>query len=154
MEVGIAWVKRWAPVESVTTGSEISPLHQAIEEMQQYLAGELTQFTCPLDLYGTIFQREVWNALLHIPYGETRTYQEIARVIGHPQAVRAVGAANGANPIALIIPCHRVIGSNGSLTGYGGGLPLKAWLLAHEKQRIVRITSAAHPVAAPGLPSL
>jgi len=154
MEAGIAWAKRWATVESITVGDEIPPLRQAIEEMQRYLAGELTQFTCLLDLHGTPFQREVWSALLHIPYGETRTYQEIARAIGHPQAVRAVGAANGANPIALIIPCHRLIGSSGSLTGYGGGLPLKAWLLTHEKQGILRITAPVRPVAAPEQPSL
>ena len=76
---------------------------------------------------------KVWNALTRIPYGETRSYREIAREIGHPDAVRAVGAANGANPVAIIVPCHRVIGSNGSLTGYGGGLPTKAWLLALEQ---------------------
>ena len=74
----------------------------------------------------------MWNALYRIPYGEVRSYAEIARAIGHPTAVRAVGAANGANPVAIIVPCHRVIGSNGALTGYGGGLPTKAWLLALE----------------------
>ena len=81
---------------------------------------------------GTEFQHAVWDALLTIPYGETRSYGEIARAIGQPQAARGVGAANGANPIGLIVPCHRVIGADGSLTGYGGGLPLKRALLAHE----------------------
>jgi methylated-DNA-[protein]-cysteine S-methyltransferase len=84
-------------------------------------------------LHGTAFQVAVWKELLRIPYGETRSYLDIAQAIGRPAAVRAVGAANGANPIAIIVPCHRVIGSNGSLTGYGGGLPAKEWLLALEK---------------------
>jgi O-6-methylguanine DNA methyltransferase len=83
-------------------------------------------------MHGTPFQLQVWQELRRIPYGETRTYGEIARAIGHPGAARAVGAANGANPIAIIVPCHRVIGSDGALTGYGGGLPTKAWLLSLE----------------------
>ncbi len=90
------------------------------------------QFTCPLDLHGTPFQVAVWQALVRIPYGETRSYAEIAQAIDRPRAVRAVGAANGANPVAIIVPCHRVIGSNGTLTGYGGGLPAKRWLLSLE----------------------
>ncbi len=110
------------------------PLRQAADQLGRYFAGERLQFTCSLDLHGTPFQLKVWNALTRIPYGETRSYAEIAREIGHPSAVRAVGAANGANPVAIIVPCHRVIGSNGSLTGYGGGLPTKAWLLALEKK--------------------
>jgi O-6-methylguanine DNA methyltransferase len=107
-------------------------LRHAMDELRRYLAGERVQFTCPLDLHGTEFQVEVWEELFRIPYGETRTYAEIARAIGRPAAVRAVGAANGANPVAIIVPCHRVIGSNGTLTGYGGGLPTKAWLLSLE----------------------
>ncbi|HJT59839.1 MAG TPA: methylated-DNA--[protein]-cysteine S-methyltransferase, partial [Ktedonobacteraceae bacterium] len=104
-----------------------------VDELARYMAGERLQFTCPLDMRGTAFQVAVWQELLHIPYGETRSYLDIAQAIGRPAAVRAVGAANGANPIAIIVPCHRVIGSNGSLTGYGGGLPAKEWLLALEK---------------------
>jgi O-6-methylguanine DNA methyltransferase len=99
----------------------------------EYLRGERRQFTLPLDLRGTAFQIDVWNALCHIPYGETCSYAEIAREIGRERAVRAVGAANGANPVALVVPCHRVIGKNGSLTGYtSGGLDIKAALLQLE----------------------
>jgi methylated-DNA-[protein]-cysteine S-methyltransferase len=109
---------------------------RAIDEVRrqvnEYCAGERTEFDLELAPSGTEFQRAVWDALLTIPYGETRSYGEIARAIGQPQAARGVGAANHANPIALIVPCHRVIGSDGSLTGYGGGLPLKRALLAHE----------------------
>jgi methylated-DNA-[protein]-cysteine S-methyltransferase len=101
-------------------------------EVEEYCAGERTVFDVEIAPHGTAFQRAVWDALLEIPYGETRSYGEIARAIGQPQAARGVGAANGANPIALIVPCHRVIGADGSLTGYGGGLPLKKALLAHE----------------------
>ena len=109
---------------------------RAIDEVRrqvnEYCAGERTEFDLELAPDGTEFQRAVWDALLTIPYGETRSYGEIARAIGQPQAARGVGAANHANPIALIVPCHRVIGADGSLTGYGGGLPLKRALLAHE----------------------
>ena len=101
-------------------------------QVEEYGAGERVEFDVELAASGTEFQRTVWNALLAIPYGETRSYGEIARAIGQPQAARGVGAANGANPIGLIVPCHRVIGADGSLTGYGGGLPLKRALLAHE----------------------
>jgi len=101
-------------------------------QVNEYCAGERTEFDLELAPTGTEFQRAVWDALLAIPYGETRSYGEIARAIGQPQAARGVGAANHANPIALIVPCHRVIGADGSLTGYGGGLPLKRALLAHE----------------------
>jgi O-6-methylguanine DNA methyltransferase len=104
------------------------------EELQAYSAGELKQFTVPLDLRGTSFQLEVWRALLDIPYAETRTYAEIARRTGRPRAFRAVGLANHSNPIAIIVPCHRVIGSNGRLVGYGGGLGLKKALLKHERR--------------------
>jgi methylated-DNA-[protein]-cysteine S-methyltransferase len=110
-------------------------------EVQEYCAGERTEFTLELAPQGSDFQRAVWDALRAIPYGETRSYGEIARVIGQPDAARGVGAANAANPIALIVPCHRVIGADGSLTGYGGGLPLKQALLAHE---------AAHRSPPPG----
>lgn len=133
---GLEWVKRHMLVESIIEGEEVAPLQQAMDELRRYFAGERLQFSCPLDLHGTPFQIAVWEELFRIPYGETRSYADIARTIGRPAAVRAVGAANGANPVAIIVPCHRVIGSNGSLTGYGGGLPTKEWLLALEKNHI------------------
>ena len=103
-------------------------------QVEEYCAGERTAFDLELAARGTEFQRTVWDLLVQIPYGETRSYGEIARSIGQPQAARGVGAANGANPIGLIVPCHRVIGADGSLTGYGGGLPLKRALLLHEAE--------------------
>ncbi len=102
------------------------------QELERYFAGDLRNFSVPLAPRGTPFQLAVWATLLAIPYGETRSYGEIAAAIGRPTAARAVGLANGRNPISLIIPCHRVIGQDGSLTGYGWGLPRKRWLLAHE----------------------
>lgn len=103
-----------------------------IDELETYFAGRLNRFTTKLAPRGTPFQLTVWHALCDIPYGETISYGELARRIGNPKSVRAVGLANGANPLAIIFPCHRVIGSNGSLTGYGGGLPIKQRLLALE----------------------
>lgn len=120
-DMGFAWLKRKLPIERVVEGAKIGPLEKAIDELARYLAGERLQFSCPLDLHGTTFQIAVWQELLRIPYGETRSYLDIAQAIGRPAAVRAVGAANGANPIAIIVPCHRVIGRNGSLTGYPPG---------------------------------
>jgi methylated-DNA-[protein]-cysteine S-methyltransferase len=107
----------------------------AVEQLGAYFAGELTSFELDLELAGTEFQRRVWAALQTIPYGETRSYGEIALQIGAPGAFRAVGLANGRNPIGIIVPCHRVIGSSGSLTGYGGGLDRKRALLDLEKSR-------------------
>ena len=109
---------------------------QAIEELNAYAAGRLCEFTVPLELRGTEFQMSAWRALLEIPYGETRSYGDLARAIGHPQAFRAVGMANHSNPIAIIVPCHRVIGSDRRLTGYGGGLDLKKTLLELERARM------------------
>jgi len=106
-----------------------------VEQLGAYFAGELTDFDIRFDLVGTLFQRRVWQALLTIPYGETRSYGQIARQIGAPGSARAVGLANGNNPIAIVIPCHRVIGAGGSLTGYGGGLDRKRTLLELEKRR-------------------
>ena len=103
-------------------------------QLQAYFAGELRDFELPLAARGTPFQQGVWRALRDIPYGETISYGELARRIGQPAAARAVGLANGRNPIAIVVPCHRVIGANGSLTGYGGGLARKRWLLAHESR--------------------
>ena len=105
----------------------------AVEQLQAYFAGELTSFSLRMELAGTAFQRRVWEALQTIPYGETRSYAEIARQVGAPGAFRAVGLANGHNPIGIVVPCHRVIGANGSLTGYGGGLDRKRTLLELEK---------------------
>jgi methylated-DNA-[protein]-cysteine S-methyltransferase len=102
------------------------------EQLDQYFAGERHEFDVELDLVGNDFELSVWDALLGIPYGETASYGDIAKRIGTPSAARAVGMANGRNPVALIVPCHRVIGSNGSLTGYGGGLERKRFLLELE----------------------
>ncbi len=101
-----------------------------------YFPGELEDFTVPLAPRGTPFQQRVWSELLNIPYGETISYGELARRIGNPKASRAVGLANGSNPIPIMIPCHRVIGSNGKLTGYGGGLPIKEKLIALERRQL------------------
>ena len=105
------------------------PFREAIAQLEDYLAGRLRRFDLALVPEGTPFQREVWSALTAIPYGETISYTELARRVGRPAAVRAVGAANGRNPIPIVIPCHRVIGANGSLTGFGGGLSIKRRLL-------------------------
>lgn len=107
----------------------------AVEQLAEYFAGERTVFNLELHMVGTAFQRRVWTALQSIPYGETCTYGDIAREIGSPGAFRAVGLANGHNPIGIVVPCHRVIGANGSLTGYGGGLDRKRALLELEKSR-------------------
>jgi len=104
----------------------------AADQLQEYFAGRLRKFSVPLDLRGTPFQRQVWEQLGHIPYGETRSYRQIAQALGRPKAARAVGQATGSNPVAIIVPCHRVIGANGRLTGYGGGLPRKQDLLELE----------------------
>jgi len=108
-------------------------LMEAEKQLRAYFAGVLRQFDLPLDLAGTPFQQRVWQELLKIPYGETRSYGQVARDMGAPAAIRAVGAANGANPVPIVVPCHRVVGANGKLTGYGGGLPLKQRLLALER---------------------
>ena len=108
----------------------------AVEQLSAYFAGELKDFDLRLEFRGTDFQRRVWAALRTIPYGETRSYGEIAEQIGSPTAFRAVGLANGHNPIAVIVPCHRVIGANGSLTGFGGGLDRKRALLDMEKESV------------------
>jgi methylated-DNA-[protein]-cysteine S-methyltransferase len=107
-------------------------LADVVKQLRAYFAGELREFELPLAAHGTAFQERVWGRLRAIPYGATTTYGAIARDIGHPEAVRAVGAANGANPIPIVVPCHRVVGSDGSLTGFGGGIEVKRWLLAHE----------------------
>ncbi|NVD08703.1 methylated-DNA--[protein]-cysteine S-methyltransferase [Vibrio sp. JPW-9-11-11] len=108
-------------------------LLQAVQELQEYFTGQRQQFTLPLAAVGTPFQQQVWQALTQIPFGHTWSYQDIAEAIGKPKAVRAVGLANGKNPISIIVPCHRVIGKNGKLTGYAGGVERKAKLLALER---------------------
>lgn len=119
-----------------TGGFTPGRLDDLTTQLTEYFSGKRKSFDFPLAPKGTAFQLAVWNALLEIPYGDTTTYAELARRIGRPSAVRAVGAANGANPIPVIIPCHRVIGSNGTLTGYGGGIERKQWLLALEGRRL------------------
>ena len=104
-----------------------------LAQFTAYFAGKLQQFDLPMAAKGTPFQQTVWHALCDIPYGETVSYLEIAQAIGNPKAVRAVGAANGRNPLSIIVPCHRVIGRSGDLTGYAGGIPIKRWLLAQEQ---------------------
>lgn len=106
------------------------------DQLRSYFAGERQVFDLDLDPQGTPFQREVWRALIEIPFGTTISYGALAARIGRPDASRAVGAANGANPIPIVVPCHRVIGANGSLTGFGGGIETKRWLLAHERERM------------------
>jgi methylated-DNA-[protein]-cysteine S-methyltransferase len=110
-------------------------LRKAVEQLKAYFAGELREFDLPLRPRGTPFQLGVWRALREIPYGETISYGELARRIGNPKGSRAVGLANGSNPIAIVVPCHRVIGSNGKLTGYGGGLHNKEILLSIERKQ-------------------
>jgi methylated-DNA-[protein]-cysteine S-methyltransferase len=110
------------------------PFATAADQLARYFAGQLTEFELPLAPAGTRFQRAVWDALRQIPYGETWSYGQLASKIGNPAAVRAVGLANGRNPIALVVPCHRVIGADGSLTGYGGGLDRKRFLLDLESR--------------------
>lgn len=113
-----------------------APFAEVIRQLQAYFCGELKEFDVPLKMEGTEFQLRVWNELRAIPYGETISYAQLAARIGNPQAVRAVGAANGSNPIPIIVPCHRVIGSDGSLTGFGGGLPTKKILLELENKQL------------------
>lgn len=108
-------------------------IEEARRQLEQYFAGKLRQFDLPLDLEGTVFQSRVWNGLLAIPYGETCSYSQLAQQIGAPRAVRAVGSANRANPVVIVVPCHRVIAADGSLGGYGGGLDRKQFLLGLER---------------------
>lgn len=117
-------------------------LIQAENELNEYFAGTRTEFSVPIELRGTPFQTNVWEALLAIPFGKTRTYGELAKQLGNPQASRAVGAATGKNPISIIVPCHRVIGSTGNLTGFAGGLDAKSSLLELEQEKRFRLFAA------------
>lgn len=119
-----------APVES----DNDPVLIQTETELQEYFSGGRDTFTVPLDMRGTPFQKQVWEALRQVPFGETRTYGELAKQLGNPTATRAVGAANGRNPVSIIVPCHRVIGFSGKLTGFAGGLETKAYLLNLERR--------------------
>jgi methylated-DNA-[protein]-cysteine S-methyltransferase len=119
-------------LNNVTEDPHHPVLKAAEQQLAEYFAGQRKAFSLPLDFVGTAFQRQVWAALLTIPYGETRSYRDIAQQIGNPLAVRAVGAANGKNPLSIVAPCHRVIGASGKLTGFAGGLTTKEWLLKLE----------------------
>ncbi|SDN25723.1 methylated-DNA-[protein]-cysteine S-methyltransferase [Streptomyces sp. cf386] len=124
--------QRHRPPEETFGERDETPFGAAIDQLEDYFAGELKEFTLELRLNGTEFQRRVWDQLRRIPYGETRSYGDLADALGSPGASRAVGLANGKNPIGIIVPCHRVVGANGSLTGYGGGLDRKQRLLDFE----------------------
>lgn len=110
------------------------PFKQAFKQLDQYFSGKRRGFDLPLHFAGTPFQNTIWKRLLKVPYGTTTTYRDLAIALGRPAASRAVGAANGANPFPIVVPCHRVLGSNGSLTGFGGGVDVKRFLLAHEQK--------------------
>lgn len=120
--------------EKMQSGEMSALTEKALLQLGEYFGGKRKRFDLPLELHGTEFQKKVWNALCGIPYGETRSYKEIARIIGNPKAVRAVGGANNRNKLMIVVPCHRVIGANGSLTGYASGTDVKKKLLDLEKQ--------------------
>jgi methylated-DNA-[protein]-cysteine S-methyltransferase len=122
-----------APQPDWVEDDAIAPFSQTKPQLDAYFAGELTTFDIPLTMQGTPFQQQVWQALTTIPYGTTLSYGELAQQLGQPHASRAVGLANGRNPVSIVVPCHRVIGANGKLTGYGGGIERKHWLLTHER---------------------
>lgn len=142
LDTPLGWVRVEADDQAITAvqfvdapnaeaGNDISRL--GVAQLSAYFQRERTTFDLPLAAKGTEFQQAAWRALMEIPYGETRYYAQQAELIGRPSAIRAIGAANGANPIAIVVPCHRVIGKNGTLTGYAGGLDKKQWLLAFEQ---------------------
>ena len=129
----ITYLKFGRPPHDSREERETPLLLRAVEQLDEYFAGRRREFDLPLNPAGTEFQKKAWNALLTIPYGETRSYKEQADIVGNIKACRAVGAANGKNPISIFIPCHRVIGTNGTLTGYGGGIDIKKALLQLER---------------------
>ena len=118
-------------------------VNDAVIQLDEYFAGSRRDFELPLDLQGTEFQVAAWNALAEIPYGRTASYGQQAASIGRPKAVRAIGGANGRNPVAIVLPCHRIVGADGSLTGFGGGIEVKKWLLDHE-QSTLRSAASNH----------
>jgi methylated-DNA-[protein]-cysteine S-methyltransferase len=119
---------------AVPAGRPAPCLKECFRQLEEYFAGRRRAFTLRLDLRGTPFQKRVWNELLKVPFGRTVAYRDIAAALGNPRSTRAVGGANHRNPVSIVVPCHRVIGADGGLTGYGGGLRRKEWLLAHEKK--------------------
>jgi len=135
-----------------TWEASLLSLKPVVDELEAYFCGALTEFEIPLDPVGSDFQRQVWRALRKIPYGETRSYGDIARAIDQPRSARAVGLASNQNPIAIVVPCHRVIGANGSLTGYGGGVNRKRWLLEHEARHARPAGKQGDLFAAAGAP--
>ena len=132
---GVHWKRQEIPMAPSLEGDKavLRLLTQAAEELERYFRGSLKSFAVPLDVQGTAFQKRVWGELVKIPYGATVSYRDIARRLNNEGSVRAVGAANGKNPVSIIVPCHRVIASNGTLCGYAGGLPIKAALLEFER---------------------
>jgi len=138
----LADLRREYPLLEWWRDDEHPVLKEATRQLAGYFDGEVTEFQLPLAANGTAFQKKVWRALLNIPYGETRSYRDVAESIGAPRATRAVGAANGKNPVGIIIPCHRVIAVDGSLGGYAGGLRTKRFLLDHER-KLTRLPFAA-----------
>lgn len=141
--VAVLWEKETNPrrvrLEGLVENANHPMLKRAEAELNEYFAGERNTFTIPLDMRGTGFQKSVWDALRKIPFGETKTYGELAVQLGNPRATRAVGAANGRNPVAIVVPCHRVIGHSGKLTGFAGGLTAKAYLLTLERGEVCTI---------------
>lgn len=139
---GVLWGEQDSRLKLSTapmTAQKNEILEDAESQLQAYFKRQRQKFDLPLDFIGTEFQKSVWKKLLQIPFGETRTYGEIANELGNPKAVRAVGAANGMNPISIIAPCHRVIGASGKLTGFAGGLEAKSYLLDLERQDVKRL---------------
>jgi methylated-DNA-[protein]-cysteine S-methyltransferase len=129
--------QKWAPELTARERDDLPVLLAARRQLEEYFAGERVSFELPLEPAGTPFQRTVWKALREIPLGVTWSYAQLARHVGRASAARAVGAANGKNPLSIVVPCHRVVGTDGALTGYAGGVTVKRWLLEHE-QRIRR----------------
>ena len=129
-----AHAQKYCVIDSKYILEKLPEYTNAQKQLDEYFAGKRTQFSVPFQLQGTSFQKKVYQALLKIPYGKTQSYADIARIIGHDRAYRAVGSANHVNRLPIIIPCHRVIGSKGKLVGFRGGLEIKSWILAHEQQ--------------------
>lgn len=146
---GTSLTRIWWPVEHEPGGDDVDPvLAEAKRQLAAYFAGELTTFDLPLDAGGTAWQRQVWEGLQQIPYGQTRSYGQLSASLGRPTASRAVGAANGANRLPVVVPCHRVLAADGSLHGFAGGLEAKRWLLDHERRVLARASTrlgACHP---------
>ncbi|MEN9327924.1 MAG: hypothetical protein RI947_732 [Candidatus Parcubacteria bacterium] len=135
VEEGVQWVKKHMKMVDVVRDGTFPVLKHTLQQLRDYVGGKRVIFDGPFDLRGTPFQQAVWQEMLRIPYGETKSYGEVAALVGYPKASRAVGGACNANPVAVIVPCHRIVGSNGKLTGYGGGIPTKEWLLKLEKHQ-------------------